>query len=261
MNRKTKFAMVVMGVVLVAGIVTGSSFYLKHRKFLEYKADRTPLPSGFTYTAHTGCVDTADNSLQSIEKGAEYGAEIVEFDLNFTRDNVPVLSHDEPKGDEVTLEEAFKKLSEYEMLRANVDVKNTANLGEVQTLAEKYGILDRIFYTGIELEDVETVKRDSPKVRYFLNVGIDEKKSEDAEYIATLVKTVSDCGAIGINFNKDCATEEIVTAFHEKGLLVSIWTADKEYDIYRVLSFAPDNITTRRPDRMKEILDVRNGGE
>lgn len=260
MNKKKKFILAVTGVVLVAGIVTGSCFNLKHRKFLEYKADKTSLPPGFTYTAHTGCVDTADNSLESIEKGAENGAEIVEFDLNFGSDNVPVLSHDEPKGEEVTLEEAFKKLSEYETLRANVDVKNTANLGEVQALAEKYGILDRIFYTGIELEDVETVKRDSPKVTYYLNVSVDEKKNKDSDYIATLVKTVSDCGAMGVNFNKDCATKEIVTAFHENGLLVSIWTADKDYDIYRVLSFAPDNITTRNPHRMKEILRERNGG-
>ena len=181
----------------------------------------------------------------------------MEFDLNFTADKTPVLSHDDPKGGEVTLEQAFEKLSEYETLGANVDVKNTANLAEVQSLAEQHGLLNRIFYTGIELSDVEAVKRDSPKVRYFLNVKIERSKNKDADYIASLVRTVSDCGAIGINFSKKYASKEIVDAFHDAGLLVSIWTADSDYDIYRILALAPDNITTRRPDKLKDIVKDR----
>lgn len=257
MTKKQKLASAVSCIALVALCFTGGYFYERHQKFLAYKADCTPLPSGFTYTAHTGCVDTAANSLESIEKGAENGAKIVEFDLNFTADKKAVLSHDDPKGGEITLAQAFKKLSEYETLGANVDVKNTANLTEVQTLAEQYGLLDRIFYTGIEQEDVEAVKRDSPKIRYFLNVKIKKAKNKNAEYIASLVKTVSDSGAIGINFSKQYATKEIVKAFHDAGLLVSIWTADSDYDIYRILSLSPDNITTRRPDKLKAIVRDR----
>lgn len=257
MTKKQKIAPAAVCVALVAVFFTGGYLYGRHQKFLAYKSDTTPMPVGFTYTAHTGCVDTKDNSLESIEKGAENGAKIVEFDLNFTADKTPILSHDSPKGGEVTLEQAFEKLSEYETLGANVDVKNTANLAEVQSLAEQHGLLNRIFYTGIELSDVEAVKRDSPKVRYFLNVKIERSKNKDADYIASLVRTVSDCGAIGINFSKKYATKEIVDAFHDAGLLVSIWTADSDYDIYRILALAPDNITTRRPDKLKDIVKDR----
>lgn len=257
MTKKQKITSAAVCVTLVAVFFTGGFFFGKHRKFLAYKADTTPLPPGFTYTAHTGCVDTADNSLESIEKGAENGAKIVEFDLNFAADKTPVLCHNDPKGGEITLEEAFKKLSEYETLGANIDVKNTLNLAEVQTLAEKYNLLDRIFYTGITLEDVETVRHDSPKICYFLNVDIEKFANKDADYIASLVRTVSDSGAIGINFSKKYATKEIVDAFHDAGLLVSIWTADSDYDIYRILSLSPDNITTRRPDKLRQIVSNR----
>lgn len=257
MTKKQKIFSTVICVALVAVFFTGGYFYGRHQKFLAYRADTTPLPTGFTYTAHTGCVDTADNSLESIEKGAENGAKVVEFDLNFTADKKAVLSHDDPKGGEVTLEQSFKKLSEYETLGANVDVKSTLNLAEVQALAEKYDLIDRIFYTGVTLEDVETVRRDSPYIRYFLNVNINKGKNKDADYIASLVKTVSESGAIGVNFSKKYATAEIVKAFHNAGLLVSIWTADSDYDIYRILSLSPDNITTRRPDRLKHIVSDR----
>ena len=177
MTKKQKIAPAAVCVALVAVCFTGGYFYGRHQKLLAYRADATPLPAGFTYTAHTGCVDSKDNSLESIEKGAENGAKIVEFDLNFTADKTPILSHDDPKGGEVTLEQAFEKLSEYETLGANVDVKNTANLAGVQALAEQYGLLDRIFYTGIALSDVEAVRRNSPKIRYFLNVNIEKSKT------------------------------------------------------------------------------------
>lgn len=212
------------------------------------------LSKNFTYTAHTGCVKTADNSLEAIEEGVKYGADIVEFDLNFLKDGTPVLSHDKPKGKEITLNEAFKKISEYKNVKVNVDVKTVDNLKAVYPLAQKHGIEDRIFYTGINTDFVEAVKKDSPEIPYYLNVSVDKPKKQTPEYLEELVKTVKDSGAIGINFNKDHATKKLVDAFHENDLLVSIWTVNKKRKMYKILFLAPDNITSRRPDKMQEIL-------
>ena len=216
---------------------------------------KTNLPENFTYTAHTGCVKTPDNSLAAIEEGVKYGADIVEFDLNFLPDGSPVLSHDKPKGNEVTLDEAFKKISEYENIKVNVDVKTTKNLKAVYPLAQKYGLEDRIFYTGINIDFVEAVKKDSPEVPYYLNVNVEKPRKQTPEYLQSLVKTVKDSGAIGINFNKDHATKKLVETFHENDLEVSIWTVNKKRKMYKILALAPDNITTRRPDKIQEILN------
>ena len=43
------------------------------------------LPKDFTVTAHTGCMKTEENSLESFKAGIENGANIVEFDLYFTK--------------------------------------------------------------------------------------------------------------------------------------------------------------------------------
>lgn len=213
------------------------------------------LQKNFTYTAHTGCVDTKDNSLEAIEAGAKFGADIVEFDLNFLPDGTPVLSHDEPKGKEPTLDEAFKKASEYNNLKVNIDVKNTQNLKVVYPLAQKYGLENRIFYTGIFLKDIEAVKNNSPEVPYYLNINVEKKRKQTKEYLQNLVDQVKSCGAIGINFNKNNATKELVDAFHENDLEVSIWTVNKKRKMKKILALAPDNITTRRPDKLKEILE------
>ena len=71
----------------------------------------------------------------------------------------------------------------------------------------------------------------------------------------SLVEKVKNAGAMGINFNYKNASKELVEVFHENGLLVSIWTVDDEYNMYKILSFEPDNMTTRNPDKLSEIVN------
>lgn len=255
MNKKIKIAISLILATTITGV--GIFFGVREMKLNEYKNADIKLPQGFTITAHTGCMDTEDNSLDSIKKGIENGATIVEFDLYFTKDGTPVLAHDEPVGGEITLDEAFEYVSQFEDIRINVDIKSCDELDKVYPLAVKHGIADRIFYTGVKDEFVDFVKNDSPQVEYYLNVDVDKGKADDREYILSLVDKVKNAGAIGINFNYKSATKELVKIFRENGLLVSIWTVNDEYNMYKILSFEPDNITTRHPDKLSKIVSEK----
>ncbi len=229
-------------------------YFFKDKKTGEYTDLKGMLPDGFTITAHTGCCGTKANSIASIEKGASCGAHIVEFDLKFTEDGEPVLCHDAINGTEVTLDEALAKISEYDALRVNVDRKTSDALHKVTELAEKHGVGDRIFFTGVEEEAVEAVKTACPQMDYYLNMSVKKPSKHTDEYLLSLVEKVKGCGAVGINFNKKSASKKLVDTFHENGLLVSIFTVDKKSEMYKILLFAPDNITTRNPDLLQEIL-------
>ncbi len=251
---KKKIIIIVASLLIIAGVVLGAVAIVRNNKIEGYKRNKGGLPMNFTYTAHTGCCGTEDNSIASIEKGASHGAQIVEFDLRFDENETPVLCHDEVKGGEVTLEEAFKKISEYDNLRVNVDAKSCEALWKVQELAGEYNVLNRIFFTGIEEKDVDAVKMSAPAVDYYLNMSVEKPSEHTEEYLQTLVDKVKECGAIGINFNKKSASKELVDYFHANGLLVSIFTVDDKVEMYKILSYAPDNITTRCPDDLQEIL-------
>lgn len=253
MNKKIKIAIS----IIIAGAISGIGIFygVRQMKLNEYKSTEITLPKDFTITAHTGCMDTKENSLESIKKGIENGASVVEFDLYFNDKGEPVLSHDEPVGDEVTLDEAFEYISQFDNVKVNVDIKICDALEKVYPTAQKYGIEDRIFYTGVKDEFVESVKTDSPQVKYFLNVDVEKSKNTDKEYLLSLVEKVKNAGAIGINFNYKNASKELVEVFRENGLLVSIWTVDDEYNMYKILSFEPDNMTTRNPDKLSEIVN------
>lgn len=244
------------GVELALKISVTPYLFIRIKKIQHYMSTAS-FPEGFTYTAHTGCCGTRANTLECIDKGVEYGAGIVEFDLRFDKNGVPVLSHDEPVGGEVTLDDAFAKISTIENLRVNVDVKTCTNveLSKVQELASRHGVEDRIFFTGINEGDVSTVKEQYPTVEYYLNMKVKKPYAHTDEYIQSLVTRVKECGAVGINFQYKSASKKLVDAFHENGLLVSVFTVDNNMQMYKIISFGPDNITTRKPDLLKYTLE------
>lgn len=209
--------------------------------------------NNLTITAHTGCENTSDNSIESVIKAYECSADIFEADIRFDKNGTPILTHDEPVGGEMTLEDAFIKLAEYKNMRFNIDIKCTDNMKSIAALAKKHNVTDRIFYTGIN-DDFVAATKETPGIPYYLNCEIAPACEQDNEYISSLVNKVKSSGAIGINCNHSNVTKELVDAFHNAGLLVSVWTCNEKADMLRMLELRPDNITTRFPSVLKELI-------
>lgn len=210
--------------------------------------------SSVTITAHTGCMNTKMNSIDSIITGINNGADIVEIDLNFDSSNNPVLSHNPPEGGEVTLEEAFRTISDYVKIKVNVDVKNTAGLSIVETLAEKYNIIGRVFFTGVEKKYLSDIKK-CKKIPYYLNIDISDKESADSkEFQQMIVSEIKNSRAIGINVNYSNVTASFIEAMHRNNIPVSGWTAENPETIKKMLEMNFDNITTTRPDMLYKII-------
>ena len=121
-------------------------------------------------------------------------------------------------------------------------------------IAEECGVKDRIFYTGIEVKDVKAVKADTPEIEYYLNTNIDKTRINDEHYIRSLVTLTKAVNARGLNIHFSNASKKMVKIFHSEGLEVSVWTVNKKFDMYRVLELGCDNITTRQPSMLKEII-------
>ncbi len=223
--------------------------------FATLKKSIRNLPESFTVTAHTGCEKTKDNSLESISAAINAGADITEFDLRFDINGKAILSHDEGAENPVTLDEAFALVATDSKLRVNVDVKTADNMKAVYLLSEKYGITDRIFYTGIEEEKVETVKTQTPKISYYLNYSPDFLKKSNDEYISSLIELVKETGAVGLNVNYRKCSKKLIDAFRKEGLKVSVWTANDIASMVICLNMTPDNITTRYPETLKKLID------
>lgn len=252
MNPIFIIAMIVISFAVLLWVIVIAE---KSVRIIAFERHVPDIPKKFTVTAHTGCLGTAPNTVDSMKKGVEAGADIVEFDLRFDKNGEPVLSHDSPSADAVHLKEAFKFLSEHKNTRANIDVKDTAHIEKVSEYAKEYGVLRQIFFTGIFAKDVSSVERFCPQIPYYLNYSVNSNGNRDMAYVSHIIEIVENCGAIGINMHYRGASKQLVEAFHDAGLLVSLWTVNSRCELYRTLSLSPDNITTKRPERLCGILE------
>lgn len=209
-----------------------------------------------TITCHTGAMGTPDNSLEFVRKAVDWGAEILEIDVTFRPDGTPVIIHKgEPdKNEGVLFSEALAIAAESDKCKINLDLKSTKNLPAVESLVKEYGLYDRVFFTGVSESWVEAVKNNST-IPYYLNCApsmAEKKKQKAAEALAEKAKAL---GVIGLNCNYLFVSKFLIDVMHENGLEVSVWTANKKYTMRHMLEFGPDNITTRNPDILSDMMN------
>ncbi len=224
-------------------------YYRKSESFIR------SLPDGFTLTFHAGALKTEPNTVESIEAALAYGAEIVEFDVSFRPDGTPVIIHNaSPKENEgVLLDDALRTVASDSKCRINLDIKSIANLPQVDALVKKHNLFDRVFYTGVFAEWVETVKSTSD-IPYYLNRNVSAEESESEELLQKLADEIIGFGAIGLNSNFRNASATVTRIMHQNGLLVSLWTINNSRNAAKVISYLPDNITTKKPHILENMI-------
>lgn len=247
---------IAISLVVVAAIIFGGYFVInsvRNNKLLkEYEASYQGKPAGMTVTAHSGSMNTQQNSIEAIKVGME-NAEIVEMDINFDENGVPVLSHEKPTGGEVTLDEAFAVVATG-TAKVNMDLKDVnGNLDAVYETAKKYALLERVYFTGIKEEHVDTFKKANIDIPYFVNISIDKKKNTDPEHINEIISKLEASGAIGLNVNYKLASAELTKMVQDAGFKVSYWTVDNKLDMYRIMSYKPNNMSTNYPDVVNNL--------
>lgn len=214
------------------------------------------LPAGFSITAHAGALGLPENTIPALLKAIESGVDIVEMDVSFRPDGMPVIIHkDAPGQDEgVPLIDAFKAVKVAERIKVNLDLKSIRNLAVVQEHAGKEEMLERVFFTGVDKSWVEPVRTQCKLIPCYLNASTDKKQRDSFEYAQSFAEKLLELNCVGLNCHFGEISKTLIDVLHDKGLLVSVWTLDKKADMKKMLSMAVDNITTRKPDKLIDLL-------
>ena len=224
-------------------------------------------------TAHSGCDGTAENSLESIKKGIELGADCVEIDVMADAAGRLWLTHDLPEDFTglVSLEEAFALIKE-SGIAVNCDLKAYSLLLPALALAEKSGIgREQLIFsgtvdTGLLEEDPGIARR----CRIFLNseelvkdlLQRDEpnRPAQTAFFLGhpdTAAARLQALGAEALNAPYKHMPPELLEAFAARGTELSLWTVDEPEAMRELMKKDVLNITTRRAAeavRMREAL-------
>ena len=247
------FSYQVFAFLVSVAMVAGVASYAVTKS---YDGRKLRFVDGFTITAHTGAFNTKDNTVESITTAVDKGVKIIEVDVRQRPDGTIVMGHDiiMTNSDGVELTSAFDVIKGKDV-SLNLDIKETRVLKALHDMIVEYGVMNQVFLTGIEQFQVKSVVENCPDVDYYINCVPSRIKIFSDDYQQEIIDMLEETGAVGINCNYANASRTLSDLLHKNGYKLSIWTLDTTRPIKRALIIKPDNITTRDPEKVQEIID------
>lgn len=245
-------------------------------------------------TAHSGCEDTEIDSLESVEKALELGADGIEIDVRVDQAGTLRISHNAVSQQEylekLTLRKILERIRETD-LAVNFDLKEPQALYKTLEEAEALGFgRDRLIFSGCT--GPEQLVRDETlcsRGRFFVNIeevlkflyfrnqaafdleqfsalmndpwsvvrGMSENLPDS--YVADTVKMYGIIHAEAANLPKRLLAAPVIDALQKAGVPLSIWTVNEAKIAQQCLDLGVLNITTRRVEQTIRIR--KNAGK
>ena len=194
-------------------------------------------------------------------------ADIIEADVQLTRDDVPIICHDKlldrttntsgyttdftwieyeksirlKNGEKVPSLEDYCKILKDEKPKLYLDVKPFGDEGRILKICKKHLRTDQFLFGSFHNHSIRLVKQIDPAVT---TVMIIEGNPIDIK----MVIENSGCDVIGMGF--DTIEEDSVLLAQEMGKKVFTWTVDDSREIARAKALGVDGITSNYIDRI-----------
>lgn len=239
-------------------------------------------------TAHTGCEDSPENTVASILRGLEAGADIIEIDIRSTADGRIILMHDEgfhtrsseylrvhelplqrirslhesgevlhlSRDAKITvLEDALEVATDRKCI-LNLDLKDDLSVELMCRLLEDHGLTDSVVISGCDSHRAARVKEYCRGAQVLLNVK-NIPPAELENYGDFMEKICSDAisgGYGGLNIDYRLCRQELIRYARLRYLPVAVWTIDDAEEMNRMIRMGVYSITTYRPELLSGLL-------
>lgn len=220
---------------------------------------------------HRGaCGHAPENTLASMQRALEIGVDGFEFDIQLSKDGIPVIIHDD------TLERTTDgkgKVSDFTLKELK---ELDAGKGEkIPTLQDAIEMVDKRTRLFIELKAEESTKPVADIVKnaagklgwsyeQFFVCSFDHRQIfESRKYIpevrtcavlvgipVTLAQIAQEAGAWGLSSAVHHTNQALVDDARARGLKTMVWTADKPEEIAKGRALKVDGIISNYPDRL-----------
>lgn len=217
-----------------------------------------------------------ENTLPSFEAAIDLGVDLIEFDINVTKDNELVVIHDnsiDRTSDHtgLTRDYTLAELKSFDFSCGKEDYRGVTipTLREVLTLAtnksdtllfnveikdmhhetvddtiamlKEFGICERCVIASFDAEIIRYTKKAYPEMRV---------QGFPGRYMQNFTEETYDCMfGMGITIrNEDDVVKADIELAKSKGILVWLYCADTTQAVERCISFGMDNITGNDPE-------------
>jgi glycerophosphoryl diester phosphodiesterase len=220
--------------------------------------------------AHRGASGKGrENTLDAFARARDLGADMVELDVRRTADGVLAVHHDAVVPDVgpvcaltagelpswlPTLGDAYDACAP---LAVNVEIKNIPGEPDfdpergvataVADLVEGGGLHGRTLVSSFDLASVDRVHAVDPRTR---TAWLTLAAWDQLDAIATLAER----GHHALHAQDGGVTDDVVSAAHEAGLAVNVWTVDDPARMDELIALGVDGIITNVPEVLVEVL-------
>lgn len=252
----------------------------KLRDVIDYNDLWQPRPDHIPVLGHRGiCARYPENTLISFEAAIRAGVDLIEFDVNITKDGVPVVIHDNTidrtsdhegltrdytleqlktfdfgshkdaafAGTPIpTLDEVLTLAAPHEDLALNVEIKDMTEECVDKTVAalRRFDLCERAVIACFDAAILRLVKAKYPYMRC---------QGFPGRHMQNFTEDIYDCMfGMGIPIHWKSCTEPSIAAdialARDKGILRWLFTADTEELVERMVTLGTDNITGNDPE-------------
>lgn len=255
MNKK--ILMIICAVtIVIATVIPVSIIIIKNNSEKALYSSFYTLKDNFIIEASNGSLSQKKNTVEFIKTAYNSGANCVELDLTFDPSGEPYIESDpyNIKDGTLKLEQVLKMLSNdsiYKDSKIDLKINSVDNLQIVDELCEKYGMTDRVFFSGINLSQSKLIK-ESTSLPYYLSIEI--KKSDDNDYIESIFNDISVSESIGVICNVDNVSKLLCDILYENWISISFENVNTKTDCIKALKMNPTCIKTNKPYLVQEIV-------
>lgn len=214
-----------------------------------------------------------ENTLRSVQKALELGAEGIEVDVYLADGRLMVIhddtldrtttgkgpvteksfeylrSLDAGQGERIpTLEEVFDVVNRRAVI--NVELKGPHTAAPVVDLIKK-----RLQTNGWQIENFLVSSFDHPQIQVAKKLLPEVRIGALIEKVPTgLAAFAERMGAWSLHPSKRCVTPELVADAHQRGLKVFVYTVNRPSEIAKMAALGADGVFTDYPDRVTNFF-------
>lgn len=234
-------------------------------------------------TAHTGCMKTPPNSIQSVIEGIKSGADVIEVDVRSTKGGSVVLLHDEHihtqhgmiRVQDVTFQELNDVTQTDKIVRLeevlplikesnrviNLDVKEDHAIDPMIKAVEQFKMRESSIISGCEKDRAAFLKGNFRPYQVLLNASKSLFEANKEDYESFIKETFQDAIAAsccGINIDYRICREELIAAAALRCLPVLVWTINEPHEMEKYMELGVHSITSHEVETLMELRNKQN---
>ncbi len=239
-----------------------------------------PVPSAPT-VAHRGFSAIApENTISSVKKAIEVGAQGCEFDVYTTTDGVLFLCHDgnlkrttgydcackdvdfaklstldfgswngeEFKGEKAATYDAALKTLKGTKTRPVIEVKANGFEDKIVEGVRKYDLVDTAIVIDFSKDRVKKIRELEPNLCCAWLCSFKVENETPQSMAQKIIDTLKECNTNVVDVEYHAVSPEFLKILDDAGITVMCWTVDDPQAIEKLVKMGVKSITTNRPD-------------